>query len=226
MNKSWELIGDTFSFFIRHFVAITLIVLPFTLVFESANMLLDSQAFKESVGEMAWLTFAVRLGLTPIYQGALLLYLRSQLNGENWPIAECFKKSLTIWRPLFLVTVMCFAAVVMGLSLFIIPGIIVASRILIADVFCVVERRTPVEAMKASWQATHALRWPILSGILILAGVSLLPVWIVQQALINENASQMTFLLSQIVGGLLDSLFVVFSFRVYNETLKQTPEPV
>jgi hypothetical protein len=80
--------------------------------------------------------------------------------------------------PVFLTSLLVQVLVSLGMVFLIVPGVFLAVMLLVSTVACILEDRSPVEALKRSRELTRGNRWRVLGLVLILAllfiGVGLL----------------------------------------------------
>jgi hypothetical protein len=80
--------------------------------------------------------------------------------------------------PVFLTSLFVQVLVSLGMFFLIVPGVFLAVMLLVSTIACILEDRSPVEALKRSRELTRGNRWRVLGLVLILAllfiGVGLL----------------------------------------------------
>ncbi|MDO6685166.1 MULTISPECIES: hypothetical protein [unclassified Agarivorans] len=211
----WDWLADSVHFYRRHFMAIALMVLPFAIPFAAIQSMYVQNLPEESAVNY-WMFVGLGLLMQPIYQGAIILYMRSHIKQQAWSISRCFEAALSIWPSLFLVIAMTFSLVMLGLSFFVLPGIVIASRLIVADLHCVLHRTTPLQAISASWKQTEEYKWPLLAGVIIVAGVTMIPVWGVHRWLLAQQASEVLVFSNRVLGQILEAFFLVFAYRAYS----------
>lgn len=215
-SRLWDWLADSLHFYRRHFFSLAAMVLPFAVSFA----LLQSsylQDIEQSSSYSYWLYVVLGLLIQPIYQGAIILYMRAVFMQQRWSIGQCFQASLTIWPSLFLLIAMSFCLVMLGLSFFIFPGLVIASRLLVADIDCVMNKTPAIQAMSNSWRLTEPLKWPLLAGVIIVAGVTMVPVWGIHRFLLAHQAAEFWLFINRVAGQLLEVFLLVFAYRVYSE---------
>ncbi|MFM1959965.1 MAG: hypothetical protein RL588_1482 [Pseudomonadota bacterium] len=75
--------------------------------------------------------------------------------------------------PLLLTGILCSIITVLGLIALVVPGVILALMLSLSGYACILEGRSPVEALKRSRELTRGNRWRLL-GLFILAGIAML----------------------------------------------------
>ena len=71
--------------------------------------------------------------------------------------------------PVFLTSLLVQVLVSLGMFFLIVPGVFLAVMLLVSTVACILEDRSPVEALKRSRELTRGNRWRVLGLVLILA---------------------------------------------------------
>lgn len=148
-----------------------------------------------------------------IYTAGLIYLFESMLLGSVLSPKECLLKGL-ISFPLFLFTKFLFGLFfILGLFLLIVPGIIIAARLSLAQYYVLLSPDNPVEAIKHSFTKTKGYAGLVISTILI-ASIPL--IFFIILALISESVS--SFFLnfaSGFFGGLVIDVFLEFYFIFY-----------
>ena len=71
--------------------------------------------------------------------------------------------------PVFLTSLLVQVLVSLGMFFLIVPGVFLAVMLLVSTIACILEDRSPVEALKRSRELTRGNRWRVLGLVLILA---------------------------------------------------------
>jgi hypothetical protein len=77
--------------------------------------------------------------------------------------------ALPKFAPVFLTSVLVWILLSLGVSFLIVPGVFLAVMLLVSTIACILEDRSPVEALKRSRELTRGNRWRVLGLVLILA---------------------------------------------------------
>ncbi len=98
------------------------------------------------------------------------------LRGEDIQLNDLFSVSLEQYINYIIASIICMVAVVLGLVLFLIPGIHIICRLLIMPGYIVDKNQSFDEAIKSSWndtkgQAMHLFLWLLFSCLIVLAGI-------------------------------------------------------
>ncbi|MEE1673447.1 hypothetical protein SNR37_002870 [Agarivorans aestuarii] len=211
----WDWLADSLRFYRQHFSQLALMVLPFAVPFAALQSQFVQNPSEPSTANY-WMFVIIGLVMQPIYQGAIILYMRAQFQQQPWSIARCFQASLSIWPLLFTVVAICFALVMLGLSFFVLPGIVIASRLLVADLHCVLNKSSPFKAISESWNQTEAYKWPLIAGVIVVAGITMIPVWAIHHWLLDNQAASVWVFANRVFGQVLEVFFLVFAYRAYS----------
>lgn len=98
------------------------------------------------------------------------------LRGEDIQLNDLFSVSLEQYINYIIASIICMVAVVLGLVLFLIPGIHIICRLLIMPGYIVDKNQSFDEAIKSSWndtkgQAMHLFLWLLFSCLIVFAGI-------------------------------------------------------
>ena len=98
------------------------------------------------------------------------------LRGEDIQLNDLFSVSLEQYINYIIASIICMVAVVLGLVLFLIPGIHIICRLLIMPGYIVDKNQRFDEAIKSSWndtkgQAMHLFLWLLFSCLIVFAGI-------------------------------------------------------
>lgn len=150
----------------------------------------------------------------PLYTGALILFLDARSRGLTPPTGALLAMALQRWLPLALLVALSSLLIILGASLFILPGIWVMVKLAFAEFLLIQRGLTPLAAMKESFMLTRGRFVPVLSCVLMV----IVPLWLLS-GLVSQQLSPTSDPLARVAAdGLLGmgQLFgtVVF-FRLY-----------
>lgn len=183
------------------FAALVLLPIPISLV---AN--LPKFAMGEYRGAAAALTivlvlfqyFVQYIGQVATVHGAERL-----LAGSNYTIGEALGVGIRRFPSLLGLGILTALAVLVGLVLLVVPGLIVAVMLVLGMPACVIESLGPIESMKRSAFLTKSNRWRIVGSFLLVVFVPLVAVLLifgVLVALVAAIQSNVLIILAVIVG--------------------------
>ena len=214
-----SILRDAWFFYSRNLVPIIRLCLPL-IVLEGVTRLLVQRL----VGPDATAAQQLLVGMLfyPLYTAALILYLDARSHGHEPPLREVMRRALPRWPSMAVLAGLGTLLIMLGGSLFILPGLWVMIRIAFAEYLLVLQRLTPLEALKQSFVQTRGHFLLLLGCILaVLLPLWLLESWTVQQLWGDENASGALAVLVDSGFGVLQLFTTVVLFRCF--MLSSTP---
>ncbi len=133
------------------------------------------QQIDEAVGPQQMGAWSLVAGLLfyPLYTAALILFMDARGRDERPRVGQLWSAALRLWPAFALLAALTSLLIVLGLSLLILPGIFVMVKLSFAE-FCLVLRgRSPLQALRESFEFTRGRFFLILACSLVI----LLPVW-------------------------------------------------
>lgn len=214
MNNLQSFISDTWEFYTANIVSLAMIVLlpilaiDFVAILDMTVVLVD---FDTTLHLFVLHCFAI-----PLYLSAVIIFIAYRLRDESPSIKVVYAIAFRYWAPvavLFLVTSLLIG---LGLLLFILPGLIVMSRTIYAQFYCVIDNAQPIEAIKKSWHETEESQWVILLGLLLMYTCAEVPRWLAAKSLSTAGVPDaVIYAVSSTLYSILFSLPVIFAFRMY-----------
>ena len=196
------LLRDAWYFFHRHAARLALLCLPLLLLESLAANLLAPHLgdWQGSADLLAGLLFY------PIYGAALILYLDTRSRGLTPGTAALLAMALRLWPSLALLTALSSLLILLGASLFILPGLWLMVRLAFADFLVVLQGFTPLAALGDSMALTRGQFWRLFTVMMAV----MLPLWGLEASvsgLLAEGALLPQVLLESLIG--FAQLFVV-----------------
>lgn len=115
----------------------------------------------------------------PIYVGAMIYALSRIKQGQRPTYSEAIVVGLRNWGKLFVAQLIAGILILLGLIVFIVPGIVLLVRYAFLNPAVVLEGATPGEARRRSTELTSGIRWQIFgAGILFLVAFAVLSILI------------------------------------------------
>lgn len=218
MKNTSEILKESLYFVRNNIFGICSVLLPIILPMEILYSIIERVASEPDAHRtLSWGRMFIDSLLYPIYGGGLILYLSSVLAGKDWGPVQCYKVALRYWPNLFVLYVVASVLTLIGLAMFIIPGIVVVCRLGFAEFICVLENKKVTDAFSMSWKSTKRYQWILFKGILILFAVIHAPALVAGEFL---SDLEMDNLLVDVAGGclytILLSVITVYLFRVYS----------
>lgn len=170
-----SVLRDSFYFSQRNLWAIAQLCLPL-LVLES----LGRQVVQHLTGPDGSPVFDVLVGLLfyPLYTGALILFLDARSNGDAPRHRDLLAVALRIWPMFALLAAISTLLIMLGMSMFVLPGLWVMVKLVFAEYLLVLRGLGPLAAIKQSLELSRGRFWQILVCILAV----LVPLWLLDGA--------------------------------------------
>lgn len=156
----------------------------------------------------------------PIYLGATIFYMQSIVDSRAITTLQAWGWGLQNWGRLFFTFLLSALAISMGLMLLVVPGLYIAVRLGLANQVCLLERKSPIEAMKLSWAGTADIFWTLAKGLAIIYGL-LFVGELLLAPVVEGNA-----ILGFVGSAALDFLNVfgaIYTFRIYRAWRDREP---
>ncbi len=209
---------QTWYFFRANLGAIMQIQLPFiiliTLISMSAMESMDTE--NPQMNNSIAMFYICSLILLPLYAGATIAYLESVVRDKPISTMAALKIGMSRWGSLFLAKLLGAFGIVMGLFLFFVPGIYVLIRWAFAEYHCIIEKDSPVDALRNSWHDTSDFFWPLLNGLavlfVILFGANVILEGILTSAGLMSTAVRAVM---DVVFGFMNCLYTIYGYRLY-----------
>jgi succinate dehydrogenase hydrophobic anchor subunit len=218
------IVADALYFFKSNLVQIGSLCLPWLLVVAAVeNLIISTGDPSQGLGPLFLLAWVFKLLIYPIYTAALILLMAKRARGQQPDNKELLSSALQIWQPFFIVHVIGAGLSILGLMLFVIPGIYVAVRLSFAEFYLTLENIKPVEAIQKSFQATK----PYFFQILLLLALFFIPLGMLNLILADLLSGKEAVLLINITVATTTAFLMLFlevvKFRVYMSAIRENP---
>jgi hypothetical protein len=202
------ILRDAWFFFSHNLAAIARLCLPLLLVEAIAQALLAAQ-----LGEGANPAYGILLGVLfyPLYAAQLILFLDARSNGREPSGNELFAAALRLWPGFALLTGLSTLAILLGLSLLVLPGIWIMVKLAFAELLLVLREQPPLRALQGSFELTGGRFWEVFS---CLASV-LAPLWLLDWWTLPSRDDSLLWVLQQAASGFLQLFALVVLFRLF-----------
>jgi hypothetical protein len=225
-----ELFKDIFQFFKKNLWPISILTLaiefPYILI---QNIHYFSNTSSEFSNHVGLILFMATFIIYPLSTGAQISLYATIIGGSEIDLKKCFADSRKHFFNLVVGSVIYIFFTLLGLLVFIVPGIIIAVRLSFYCFFIVLDDLKPVDALKKSARVTKEFAWPLASalitvGILLVFFLLFIQLALNQVGLYNLYSSTLFDSLFSILGWL--SLIVVFRFYcLHKEKAKAEIDP-
>lgn len=220
MNELPNLLNDTWRFFRANIWGLWKVLFPIIVPVSIISTALSE--YLPSDGVVSWVVLGVVIFLYPIIQAAMIFYISSVLTGEALPRGVCYRLGAKYWAPLFGLYILGALAMCGGFFLLIIPGLIVFSRIMFSEFYCLLYEQSPVEAFESSWHQTRDYQWLLLVGVLLIAVATSIPVWLLEKVVESTGAIGSIFaVVIGVIEYMLGCLITIFGYRVFSLHLEK-----
>ena len=162
---------DSWYFFSHNLVAIARLCLP--LIVLEGLLLQQVTSLVAAESATLWRLLAGLL-FYPLYSAALILFLDARSQGQQPRARDLLAASLRLWPSFALLAGLNTLAILLGASLFVLPGIWLMVKLAFAEYLLVLRGLSPMKALHESFQLSSGYFWPMLGCILIV----MLPLWL------------------------------------------------
>lgn len=162
---------DAWFFYSRHFAFLLRLCLPLILVESAARLAADRWL---ASSDPAMRDLLLGLLFYPLYTAALIRFAVARNAGEQPPVAALLEQALQRWLPMALLVGLVSLAIMLGASLFVVPGLYLMVKLAFAEYLLVERGATPLAALKGSFVLTRGHFLPLLSTVLMV----MLPLWL------------------------------------------------
>lgn len=206
-----HVLRDAWFFFSHNLTAIVRLCLPLV-VLEA----LVQQQVTASVGIEASAAYGIVVGLVfyPLYTGALILFLDARSNGQSPGLRELLASSVRMWPRFALLAGLSTVAIMLGASLFVLPGLWIMIKLAFAEYLLVLRGLTPLKALHESFEMTNGYFWPILLCVLCV----MVPLWLLDwwaQPAVGSEPDLLVSLLLNSANRFLQLFATVVLFRLF-----------
>lgn len=196
-----RVLRESAFFYRHHLTTIARLCLPLLLLERGCTM-----AFAEQFSH--WPPFAPQLLLSvlfyPLYSAMLILFLDARSRGEPTPsAASLFGMALQRWPAFALLSAISTVLISLGLSLLMIPGLILVVLLAFSEFLLVLRGYHPLRAIRGSLRRVRGQFWPLAACIYC----TLLPLWLLDAWLAEQLAGQPV---ANVVGGAFSGLLQLF----------------
>lgn len=208
---------DSWFFLKNHAIALSIIIFPIVIPLEIISVTYQEVIASE---ELAWsdqiIPIFIGLLAYPVYSVAVIFYIVSAIAGERVETKSLWQLGVKFWLPYFVLTCIAGIAIMIGLVLLLVPGIILAVRYSFSEFDLLLNKSTPLDAMKSSWSLTREYMWVILGGLTIITIALYVPHYLVL-SLFDDTSITFKILTSasNIIYAVLEVMYTIFAFRIY-----------
>ena len=209
--NAFHVLRDAWFFFSHNLPAIVRLCLPLVVLEAVVQQFVRAQ-----VGIEAAAAYGILVGLLfyPLYTAALILFLDARSRGEAPANRDLLAASLRLWPGFALLAGLSTLAIMLGASLFVLPGLWIMIKLAFAEYLLVLRGLSPIKALHESFELTSGYFWQILSCVLCV----MLPLWLLAWASQPAEGAQPDILLNLLfdsANGFLQLFATVVLFRLF-----------
>ena len=158
---------DSLYFFQRNLSQIVTLCLPLVILEAVLQHIVDNAAGPDASPGYG---LVVGLLLYPLYTAALILFLDARSQGESPRNRDLLASAVNLWPKFALLSAISTLLIVLGLSMFFIPGLFLTVVLAFSEYRLVLRGDAPLAAMKSSFTLTRGHFWRIFVCILAVLG--------------------------------------------------------
>lgn len=209
--NAFHVLRDAWFFFSHNLAAIARLCLPLVVLEAVVQQVVSAR-----VGVEAAAAYGILVGLLfyPLYTAALILFLDARSRGEAPANRDLLAASLRLWPGFALLAGLSTLAIMLGASLFVLPGLWIMIKLAFAEYLLVLRGLSPIKALHESFELTSGYFWQILTCVLCV----MLPLWLLSWASQPAEGAQPDVLLSLLLdsaNGFLQLFASVVLFRLF-----------
>ncbi|MFZ3206774.1 MAG: YciC family protein [Pseudomonas sp.] len=209
--NAFHVLRDAWFFFSHNLAAIARLCLPLVVLEAVVQQVVSAR-----VGVEAAAAYGILVGLLfyPLYTAALILFLDARSRGEVPANRDLLAASLRLWPGFALLAGLSTLAIMLGASLFVLPGLWIMIKLAFAEYLLVLRGLSPIKALHESFELTSGYFWQILTCVLCV----MLPLWLLSWASQPAEGAQPDVLLSLLLdsaNGFLQLFATVVLFRLF-----------
>ena len=202
---------DSLYFFRLNLGQIITLCLPLVILEAVLQYVVDS-----AVGPDASQGYGLIVGLLvyPLYTGALILFLDARSRSESPTNREVLARALSLWPKFALLAAISTLLIVLGLSMFIAPGIYLTVVLAFSEYNLVLRREPPLMAIKSSLKMSRGHFWRIFVCILAVMG----PLMVLKElsfSLVPKDESALISIALESANSFLQLFLSVVLFRLF-----------
>ena len=202
---------DSLYFIQRNLGQVITLCLPLVILEAVLQYVVD-----DAVGPNASQGYALIVGLLvyPLYTGALIVFLDARSRGESPSNRDVLARALSLWPKFALLAAISTLLIVLGLSMFFIPGIYLTVVLSFSEYNLVLRGQPPLTAIKSSLIMSRGHFWRIFVCILAVMG----PLLLLKQlsfSLVPEDTNAVVTVALESFNSFLQLFLSVVLFRLF-----------
>lgn len=208
----FKIYREIFDFFNANIKEISLVVL----IAELPLILLNNTISKDISSQAAFLILFFGIVSMAISNSAMTVVFSMILHKEVIDFKKAFINGFKYLPKMILAILIYGFFVAAGLILFIIPGIVIGSRLSLYNYYIVYENMDPFQAIKASAISTRGFTFEITILFVGIFFIVTTPYFITAKyLLVSKITNPAVFIGSDVIFSILGTLILILTFRVY-----------
>lgn len=207
-------------FFSRYGFSLTVLFLLAAVPSEMVGFYLSQSLAASSEMKSVLAELMTRVLIEPLATGAAIFFIESRDQGGRLSLYDSVRRSTGIYFPLATSYLLVFVMVMVGLSLYLLPGFYLLYKLMFVEYRVALQKELPMAAIRASFQQTKE-QWALL-----------LPPFAVLLVILFSSQTLIGYLLPnqedklplRIMGGVLESPFMAFAvvvgYRLFSLTYR------
>jgi hypothetical protein len=154
--------------------------------------------------------------VTPFSIGAQSEFDSQIINGASLNLRKCLQRSKESFFSMFFASFSFLILLIGGLVLFVLPGIIIGSRLSFFPFFIVFEKHDPISAFKKSYSVTKDIVLEIALPLIFFNAMIIIPWFVILSSFQNPGISNYAVaVLTEFVFAILGWINLIVPFRAY-----------
>ncbi|MFW9080666.1 YciC family protein [Pseudomonas sp. P2757] len=171
--NAFDVLRDSLYFFKRHLGRIVQLCLPLVIFEAVLQQVVDHADVSQ---DYSAISIIVGLLVYPLYTAALILFLDARSRGESPRNRDLLAMAATLWPRFALLTALNTLLILLGLSLYFLPGLWLMVTLAFGEYLLVLRGFSPLQAMKESLRLSRGHFLRILVCILCVMA----PLWLLK----------------------------------------------
>jgi len=208
------ILSDVFFFYRQHFSRLIAYIIPVSMFISLVSLGIAELTAGDDPTQHLKVLVVSNFLFNPLYLGGLTYLLFNLSNNRSVSQGNCLIYGAYRWMPVLAVSIVYGMLTAVGLFLFIFPGIWIFSRFILAPFLVILDKASPLDALKESYEKTANDVW-IIMGTTTLLFLGLLMIQHLVLSLL-PGTSVLVTVITSIIGDILWSILTILWFRFYD----------
>lgn len=157
-----DILADVFFFYRQHTYRLLAYIVPVSLIIALISLVVAQLYANGDAQQFEKIFVVTQFILGPIYLGGFNFLIAGVLYKRSVNLKQCLYFGIFRWMPLLAVTVVAAMATSVGILLFIIPGLWIFSRLILAPFYVTLDQKNALDALTESFHRTADEVWQIM----------------------------------------------------------------